>query len=74
MWWSGFSPGRGWYVVLVFSLLVLSLQSCFAWKDTMGMVEFYSRLDRAMLKYPNSDQPPVPPETPNKDLQPTTAV
>ncbi len=74
VWWSGFSPGRGWYVVLLFSLLILGLQSRFAWNDTMGMVEFYSRLDRSMLKYPNSDRPPAPPETPNKDLQPATAV
>jgi hypothetical protein len=61
--WSGFSPGRGWYVVLLFSLFVLSAQSRFAWRETMGMVEFYSQLDRSMLKYPNSERPPVPVQT-----------
>src|ERR1044072_6981008 len=42
--WSELSPGTGWYIVLLFSLVVLSAQACFAWKNTMGMVEFYSKL------------------------------
>ncbi len=53
---SGLSPNWEWTLMWLGSLLVLATQSVFAWRDTMGMLEFLSqdglRLDR------QTDDPP----------------
>ena len=64
--WGGVSPGRAWYVTWLLSVAVLATQAVFSWRDTMGMVEFYSKLQPEFL------QLPIPPQTPNQPPQPTS--
>ena len=45
-------PGRIWYVAWTGSFVVLSLHAYFAWNETMGLVKFYSKLPKTLLKYP----------------------